>query len=49
MLQFAAQSFDASSGRSLIPFLNGGTLVLLDNDVRQSVEALTDLIADGRM
>ena len=25
--------------------LNGGTLVLLDNEVRQSVEALTDLIA----
>ena len=26
-------------------FLNGGTLVLPDNEVRQSVEALTDLIA----
>ena len=44
-LQFAAQSFDASIWEIFNTVLNGGTLVLLDNEVRQSVEALTDLIA----
>ena len=37
-------SFDVSFWRSL-PLFYGGTLVLPDNEVRQSVEALTDLIA----
>ena len=45
MLQFAAQSFDVSFWEIFNTVLNGGTLVLLDNEVRQSVEALTDLIA----
>ena len=45
VLQFAAQSFDASIWEIFNTVLNGGTLVLLDNEVRQSVEALTDLIA----
>ena len=44
-LQFAAQSFDASIWEIFNTVLNGGTLVLPDNEVRQSVEALTDLIA----
>ena len=33
------------SGRSLIPFSMGERWFCLDNEVRQSVEALTDLIA----
>ena len=45
VLQFAAQSFDASIWEIFNTVLNGGTLVLPDNEVRQSVEALTDLIA----
>ena len=45
VLQFAAQSFDVSFWEIFNTVLNGGTLVLLDNEVRQSVEALTDLIA----
>ena len=45
VLQFAAQSFDASVSEIFTTVLNGGTLVLPDNEVRQSVEALTDLIA----
>ena len=45
MLQFAAQSFDVSFWEIFNTVLNEGTLVLLDNEVRQSVEALTDLIA----
>ena len=45
MLQFAAQSFDVSFWEIFNTVLNGGTLVLPDNEVRQSVEALTDLIA----
>ena len=45
VLQFAAQSFDASISEIFNTVLNGGTLVLPDNEVRQSVEALTDLIA----